>query len=211
MHHSEHVTVMNRNSAGASEVYVFPDPDGSTKTTHYVICNINPETLPPALFGTEPQPASATLTAWAGAESGLDVSYSPVETLASKFNVAVLGDDCKLYSVLLPWTLTPGTLSVRAPPSSVFDVVGSGRKLLAIGTITAELILNQKWSPLHEVSAAAVLDYSAGSAITVTSVEPPVISAAMPQVCLMECKRKLNLLFLAYLCTASSTPASLRR
>jgi hypothetical protein len=192
MHHSGHVTVMNRNPAGASEVYVFPDPNGFTKTTHYVICNVNPETLPPALFGTEPQPASATLTAWAGAESGLDVSYSPVETLASKFNVAVLGDDCKLYSVLLPWTLTPGTLAVRAPPSTVFDVAGSGsgRKLLAIGTITAELILNQKWSPLHEVSAAAVLDYSAGAAITVTSVEPPVISAAMPQVCLMQRMQK---------------------
>lgn len=111
--------------AGTSTGLIFPDPEGNTKTTFYVFCNSDPAALPTTLFGSSPQPSEASIPAWAGVESGLDVLYSPVEKLAEKFGIEVSGDECVLFKILMPWSLESGEVTVRVPPMGALSVVGA--------------------------------------------------------------------------------------
>lgn len=118
---------------------------------------------------------------------GINLASNPLLDVADAHGVE-FPEPCLLYNIrIATWKLSPGELSLPAPPQDAFGVLTSAstysdgaaaaRRLLS-GTITSTLVVNDEEVASHPVT------YDPNAGPQLLSVTPTVISAAMPEVCI---------------------------
>lgn len=118
--------------------------------------------------------------------AGANVKSNPLLVVADAHGVEFPGP-CLLYSTnIASWELSPGQLSLPAPPEDAFGVLTSAsedaggsaaaRRLMS-SSIMSALVVND------EEVASTQMTYDANAGPQLLSVTPSIISAAMPEVC----------------------------